>query len=204
MDANQTRFHLLLGKGDWSSSTGDGVGWDDDRQELTLKPVAFKFQPPPGDHFPAVEDRRGSAADCYCNFYSIDPAQTGILRNSLPSDSRGLPLGGLAITTHHYLAAGVLDPPGLLIYDLHTNAPPRQILWPADVPFAPFDMSATADGGLWILDRKNRRLWRLDRLFQVLTVTPAPPPEVDPFQPEDGSCLRKIARPPKLGPSLSR
>ena len=75
MDANQTRFHLLLGQADWSSCTGEGVGWDDDRKELTLKPVVFKFKPPPGDRFPAVEDRRGSRA-------------TG-MEISIPSTSRG-------------------------------------------------------------------------------------------------------------------
>ncbi len=200
MDANQTRFHLLLGHDDWTSCDADTVSWDAVRQELTLQQLVFQFQPPPLDHFPSVGDRRGAARDRYGNFYWIDVAQTGVLLNGVPGDSRGLPLSGLAITTHHYLAVGVLEPPGLLIYDIHTNAPPRQILWPKSVPIAPFDMAATPDGGLWILDRTNRTLWRLDRLFNVLNTVPPPPPVRDPFQPEDGSCVRTHAQPPRLKP----
>jgi hypothetical protein len=200
MDANQTRFHLLLGQADWASCTAEAVSWDDVRHELTLQQIVFQFQPPPMDHFPAVADRRGAARDRYGNFYWIDPVQTGILVNGAPGDSRGLPLSGLAITTHHYLVAGVLDPAGLLIYDLHTNEPPRQILWPKGAAFAPFDMAATPDGGLWILDRTNRTLWRLDRLFNVLTTAPPAPAVRDPFQPEDGSCVRTMQAPPQLTP----
>jgi phage tail-like protein len=200
MDANLTRFHLLLGQADWMSCTADAVSWDDTRNELTLQKVVFQFQPPPADRTPSVADRRGAARDRYGNFYSIDAAQTGILVNGSPGDSRGLPLSGLTINTHHYLVAGVLDPPGLLIYDIHTNEPPRQLLWPKDVAFAPFDMAATTDGGLWILDRTKFSLWRLDRLLNVVNTTPPPPPVRDPFQPEDGSCERIIQQPARLAP----
>jgi phage tail-like protein len=200
MDANQTRFHLLLGQQDWASCAAEAVSWDGTRNELTLQQVVFQFQPPPSDHFPSLGDRRGAARDRYGNFYWIDAAKTGILVNGAPGDSRGLPLSGLTITTHHYLAAGVADPPGLLVYDIHTNEPPRQILWPKSAPFAPFDMAANPDGGLWILDRDNRALWRLDRLFNILSTAPPPPAERDPFQPEDGSSVRTTSQPPGLAP----
>jgi phage tail-like protein len=78
-----------------------------------------------------------------------------------------LSLSGLAVTTHHYLVVGVLDPAGLLIFDLHAGGAPLQLLWPKDTPFVPFDMAASADGGLWILDAENSTCWKMDRHFQL-------------------------------------
>jgi phage tail-like protein len=77
-------------------------------------------------------------------------------------------LGGLAVTEDHYLVAGVLEPAGLLIFDLHGGAAPRQLLWPAAVKFAPFDMVAARDGGVFVLDRDNQRYWALDRHFNII------------------------------------
>jgi len=199
MDANQTRFHLLLGERDWGSCQGGPVEWDDKRHELTLKRVVFQFQPPPGDRIPQASERRGSARDRYGNFYSIDAAGTGITLNGKPADTPCGPLAGLAITTHHYMVVGALDPAGLLIYDIYTNAPPRRLLWPSG-PFAPFDISATEDGGVWVLDRDNRNLWRLDRLFNILNTTPAPPPTLDLFQPVDHDTVRMTVEEPRPAP----
>ena len=54
MDANQTRFHLLLGQPDWARTatpSADGIfpipntklEWDDQRNELRLKSEIFRF-----------------------------------------------------------------------------------------------------------------------------------------------------------------
>ena len=63
MDANGTKFHLLLGRDDWSRCAIDGktlhelwdasppqsaaVAWNDHRSELTLEPRLFKFTAAP-------------------------------------------------------------------------------------------------------------------------------------------------------------
>jgi phage tail-like protein len=79
-----------------------------------------------------------------------------------------LQLAGLAVTTDHYLVVGRLKPAGLLIFDLRGGGAPLALDWPAAAPFTPFDISAAADGGAWILDRHARTLWRLDRYFRVV------------------------------------
>ncbi|MCI0521882.1 MAG: phage tail protein, partial [Chloroflexi bacterium] len=78
-----------------------------------------------------------------------------------------LPLAGLAVTPRHYLAAGVKRPGGLLIFDLVSGGPPLHVEWPQGVDFEPFDLAPAPDHGLWILDRRNRRVWRLDCYFHV-------------------------------------
>jgi phage tail-like protein len=99
----------------------------------------------------------------------------------------GLRMSGLAVTDDHHLCVGVLDPAGVLVFDLHAGGPPEQLLWPAGVAFAPFDMAARAGGGAWILDRANRRYWGLDRQFAIIALQPAPPlePRRSLFQPLD-------------------
>jgi phage tail-like protein len=218
MDANGTRFHLLLGKDDWATCTGDNTGWDDKRNELTLAPRLFRFQIPAQHTDPVVENRRGAARDRYGNWYWIDATRTEVLVNSsgtaqtthfwssadgaapakhgdfgeavAPPAAAAQTFGALSITDHHYLVVGVLDPAGLLIFDLHGGGPPQQVAWPKSAPFAPFDMAPAPGGGLWIFDRDNRRLWALDRLFNVLGDTPEPDSRREAFQPADGSGTR--------------
>lgn len=83
-----------------------------------------------------------------------------------------LQLAGLVVTEDHYLVAGVMEPAGLLIFDLHAGAAPQQVLWPPGVPFVPFDMAPMPNGGAWILDRVHKCYWALDRSLNL--VTPAP------------------------------
>src|SRR5688572_15685792 len=88
MDANQTRFHLLLGEANWKSCTtleggplfeGEElkVDWDKKRHEVTLRALAFVFPPARGDRPPnpgsrsQPGDRRGAAFDAFGNVYWI-------------------------------------------------------------------------------------------------------------------------------------
>ena len=92
------------------------------------------------------------------------------------SAAPGLParprLRGLAVTRDHFLVVGSVAPAGLVVFDLHGGGPPSWLAWPEELPFAPFDISAGADGSLWILGRSldmtEARLWRLDSTFRLM------------------------------------
>jgi phage tail-like protein len=138
---------------------------------------------------------------------SLDPCRracdTGAFGgfSAIPGDLAAEPvaLSGLAVTTQHYLVAGTIDPPGLLVFDLQTGGEPRQLLWPAAAPFAPFDLSAVSDGGVLILDQSGRRVWRLDRTFAVVArdgAAPSAGPE--DFTAIDGSASHPAVRPSGL------
>jgi phage tail-like protein len=170
--------------------------WDAARSETTLGVRINIFHSAPANVPPKMKQRRGAAQDRFGNFYWIAENQSEIVVNSsgtritthfwsstdeIPrlgvkgefgvcqAESAHAPLAfsGLCITAEHYLVAGVVDPKGLVIFDLFHGGPPRRLVWPGDIPFAPFDMAAASDGGLWILDRENHSLWRLDRQFAV-------------------------------------
>ena len=247
MDANGTRFHLLLGRDDWARCTVAGTelrkSWDtnsppaaeaselafnDERAELTLRPRLFNFIAAPKDTRPDLINRRGAGRDRYGNWYWVD--ETGLkirVRSSgsqLVSDfwspalgsscckqtrlgefqprepalpPAALPFSGLAVTEDHYLVAGVLEPAGLLIFDLHAGGEPRQLLWPSEVAFTPFDIAARPSGGVWILDRVNRCYWGLDCRFNLIHTGQQDLDlglaEVEDFQPLD------VSNPPSGG-----
>lgn len=249
MDANGTRFHLLLGRDDWAQCTvetssgtkslkelwellpsggSSGLSWNEERSELTLEPRLFKFTAAPKDTFPLLENRRGSGRDVFGNWYWIDETSSKIRVRSIGSgqvtdfwpldqkcstkSSSGdfaplvdeqpespLTLSGLAITEDHYLVAGVNEPAGLLIFDLHTGGEPQQVLWPESVAFAPFDMAPRPGGGVYILDRANFSYWALDRHFNVIGPeengeTLLAEAQTDAFQPVDESEVRSSKR----------
>jgi phage tail-like protein len=105
-------------------------------------------------------------AQRYGEFGPADPAAAAALPGPVT-------LGGVAVTEDHYLAVGLVEPAGLLVFDLHTGGPPRRLVWPESVPFRPFDLSSRRRGGVFVLDADNRRLWELDRHFLVVSIGPA-------------------------------
>lgn len=118
-------------------------------------------------------------------------SQVGSIFQSKPEDTLHLlktaqgqlvQLRGLTVTEDQYLVVGVLQPAGILIFDLLTGGLPRLMTWPDTVNFAPFDMTPKP-GGVWILDRDNTCYWALDRQFRVLPQAPAEEAsQVSPFQ----------------------
>ena len=141
--------------------------------------------------------RRGAGRDAYGNWYWIDDDQASIrwrptdddvsapwwsaaqlsascadagpsvFASCPPPPPAELALAGLAVTTHHFLAAGYMaaGEQGLLLFDLQAGGAPMRLIWPA--PFAPFDLADTPDGGLLVLDRQNAACFQLDEHFRL-------------------------------------
>ena len=103
VDANGTRYHLLLGEADWSQcrdATDAAVtleehfrraaepcevsetafAWNVRSHEITLRPCVVRFDAAPADRppNPLGTDRRGAARDRYGNFYWIADTATAI------------------------------------------------------------------------------------------------------------------------------
>jgi phage tail-like protein len=226
MDVNGTRFHLVLGKGDWLGGAvpPEGAGWSDADATLELRRLPFTFPERHGETPPSFADRRGAGRDRFGNWYWIADDGRGIATRSprdrapvafwpvepplcgpAPASGDFVPaeppppaeppeLKGLAVTADHFLVAGSLTPPGLLVFDLAAGGPPVVLPWPTEVAFVPWDVAPTADGGAWVLDRENGRLWALDRLLRVRAAdigpaAPAMPPDFlpDPCASEVGT-----------------
>lgn len=103
-----------------------------------------------------------------------------------PDIAPGAHLAGLAVTTGHYLAVGLLDGRGgVLLFDLHGGGTPRELRWPGGHAITPLDLAATADGGLLVLESSGPSWWRLDRTWRLTAaVTPSAP---GPFSPSNGA-----------------
>ena len=143
-------------------------------------------------HFWTLADGidRGSLLDG--GYFQPRPGEEAVLPDSLA-------LSGLVVTDDHYLVVGVLQPRGILLFDLYVGGLPQMMLWPEEVPFTPFDMAPMPGGGAWILDRENARYWALDRNFNVIPREQQEllleQEQVDMFQPADGSSERRqVAR----------
>ncbi|HYJ03867.1 MAG TPA: phage tail protein [Chthoniobacterales bacterium] len=175
------------------------VAWAKERQELTLRPKPFYFPSAARNDVPEQSDRRGAAADIHSNWYWIAQSGAEIRIHSSgeqrathfwsAADAAGAPppkseifqpvtppappcpcaFSGLAITEDSYLVAGAVKPKGLLVFDLLSGGAPRTICWPEEIDFEPFDIVPRRGGGVWILDRKNKRFWGLDRGLRVIT-----------------------------------
>ncbi len=100
-------------------------------------------------------------------------------------------LRGLAVTTRHFLVVGDVTERGLLLFDLHRGGAPMLLRWQDDVPFEPWDIAPTPDGGVLVLDRSNLMYWALDSDFRLLADV-APDREAM-FQPADPQSPRNLA-----------
>ena len=94
MDANGSRFHLLLGQSDWSAclrENADGtltplaevwraqsagklaeLGWDAAKQALMLPALLFRLRDAPREGDLDPEKRRGADADAHGHIYWLD------------------------------------------------------------------------------------------------------------------------------------
>jgi phage tail-like protein len=129
----------------------------DDRKEIRF----LGSDQQASEHFWAAADRGGTAPPVVGGAFGACPP---------PLPPPALQLSGLVVTTEHYLVVGQLDPVGVLIFDLAGGGPPLQLPWPRAVPFVPFDFAPARDGGVWMLDRTGKALWRLNREFQVVAL----------------------------------
>ncbi len=216
MDVNNTRFHLIIGAQDWAgmrdeSEASGSFEWDGNRF-VQLKRLPQRF--PRGRRSQPLrpEDRRGAAPDRFGSWYWIGENRQEIWRaaagtrrphlywqaSPVSSKVRGdfqpvqihpdpPDLAGLTVTAHHYLLVGSMDPTGLFIFDLHSGGEPLLLSFPPG--FTPFDITATNDGGAWILERNcGGILWRVDRYFSICppdqSVLPVVHPPFPAFQPE--------------------
>ena len=194
-------------------------GWDAKRSELMLPTQVFRFPTIHKGAELSLAQRRGADADLYGSRYWIDDTETRILVRSVGSGALStfwatggptssapaasgefspctadiptpVTLRGLAVSDDDYLVAGVVEPPGCLVFDLHAGGSPRQLLWPGG--FRPFDI-ATGACGAWILDRGIEpgvaRVWLLDRRLGVVALSALAPPEQElpTFKAADGT-----------------
>jgi len=80
VDVNQTRFHLLFGKGDWFPASMAGapgsltgmVDWNESDASILLDRKLFLFPPPSNQPPLDISRRRGAGRDRYGNTYWID------------------------------------------------------------------------------------------------------------------------------------
>lgn len=194
------------------------AGWADDRRALTLAKTVYRFTAPVTEPLDlkarrgAARDRFGnwywidddeqrvmvssSGSGRTTTFWPVDdpddgraePAAGSFRLRELAPVPRVRRLSGLAVTGHHRLVVGTVEPAGLLAFDLHAGGPPEQLLWPAATPFAPYDLDAAPDGGVWILDQANRKLWALDCHLKIDRRTRAAVAiDGDDFHNRDGS-----------------
>jgi phage tail-like protein len=85
MDANGTRYHLLLGPRDWPARLEgstlpeeERLQWDPRRGTVTLRRKLFRLPPRSSESPLDPEDRRGADRDRFGHFYWIGPDRTTI------------------------------------------------------------------------------------------------------------------------------
>lgn len=208
---------------DWDDpSTSDTLAWSPTAGSLILAPRTQGFRSSPHDAFPDLERRRASAVDRAGNIYRISAAGDSLLvTNSgdgtetlfwpvpareeapprgafapvAPRPAAPLALSGLAVLPGHRLVAGVLGGRGsFLVFDLAAGGAPLRVEWKRAMPVSVWDISVDPSGGLAVLDREARRIWRLDRTLDMYR--PGDRIQDSPFEPSD-----RIRRHPDSVPS---
>lgn len=192
------------------------------QQSLMLAPRIARFRAPPGDAPADPQRRLGAASDAFGNVYwvaeggaRIDVLNGGSRTPSVHSTAAEPPrapapgdfaplaprvpapaatLRGLAVTSAHYLVAGVRPRAGanggLRVFDLLAGGPALPLHWPQAWPFDPFALAARPCGGVAVLDRTHGRVWVLGRrlgMQGVFTVEADDASAPDDFTPENAS-----------------
>lgn len=132
----------------WIDKTGTQirVRWAEAQSAETLFPL------------PATDcDRDASSA-----FQPVEPA---------PSEPESL--AGLAVMNEGYLVVGSPDTGSLLVFDLYAlDGGFLRVSLPgaeSSNPPKPFDLVTCADGGLLVLDRENKQVWKLDQQLNLVS-----------------------------------
>ncbi len=211
-----------FGDGVTSPPSDAALEWRKSDATVGLPQKVYVYPVAPGTPSLTAADRRGAGQDRFGNYYWVSPARDeilflgqgqqqaqhfwsasdlagspaantfGVFSPVVPAAAATYTMGGLTVTTDHYLLVGLMQPAGLLLFDLYTGAEPLEFLWPAGIRFAPFALAASPHGGAWILDRANRCYWGIDPYFQVL----APPAatvaaaHAGSFQPSSGAAMQ--------------
>lgn len=213
-----------------SSSSEPLFDWNACDATLSLHQDLFIFPRLTGQLPLTIDQRRGAARDRYGNWYWIDAdtselrflsgkanataehfwsasdqvysciAPGEFFTATAPQPPSQLLFSGLAVTADHYLVVGMLQPSGLLVFDLYSGGPPSRLLWPSGIPFQPFDMANTPDRGLVILDRTNQAYWKLDSQLRVQDLGSASLPQSDAstFEPVAGAAIPPCNPPERI------
>lgn len=225
-----------LGEAWTDTDAAEALVYDRQLQSLMLAPRVAHFRAAPSDAPADPQRRLGAAADAFGNVYWVaeggahiavqgrdartasvhslahPPAQP-VARGDFaplepPPPSEPQLLRGLAVTSEHYLVAGVQPgagaPGGLRVFDLLGGGPGLPLRWPADWPFAPFDLAARPGGGVAVLDRANGRVWLLDRRLGMRAVFPVEADDAsgpDDFAAIDGAPPEAPVSPPPPRPT---
>jgi len=245
VDANQSRFSLFLGEGDWRrfrvasdpldlsrkwtnlgedwddlSSSGT-VSWNPASGSLILAPRTQGFRSSPHDAFPVLDRRRAATMDRSGNIYRISTARDSILVTNSgdgtetpfwpvpdaappapkgsfsplrPNTGEPLSLSGLAILPGHRIVVGVRGGKGsFLVFDLAAGGAPLRIEWKHPTAISVWDISTDPWGGIAVLDREAKTIWRLDRTLDMYR--PGPTPQESPFEPFDKIRRRATSSP---------
>ncbi|EJL30111.1 phage tail protein [Caulobacter sp. AP07] len=206
------------------ASAAPPPAWDAARAELTLPPRLEILPATEGEAPLDLAARRGAAADAHGNVYWIADSRAQLLVRSAgsgetsafwpdthaeaedalfaphrPAPTTAQTFMGMVVTRDAWLivAFEAADRRGFLVFDLVSGGPPTERLWTAGSGPAVHDMAPRPDGGVWLLDRTDRRLWALDRGFSVTGIGADGPEEPELFQPLEGAprTLRAATRP---------
>lgn len=114
------------------------------------------------------------------------PAAGGFGPVAAPTPPLPRRFDALTVTADHRLVVAAAEPAALLVFDLFTGHPPRALPWPGERPLDAFDMTATADGGVAVLDRSRGVVWVLDRDLRLPPAMAAAAADFVPAVPSAG------------------